>query len=100
MAADLFETYVVTVVATMVLATIFAVEDPNISAVVMYPLALGGACILATIIGTFFVKLGASQNTMVALYKCLIASAVISAVVRCPVHEYGPGMTNQLTNRV
>src|SRR3546814_10068946 len=69
MAADLFETYVVTVVATMVLATIFAVDDPNIGAVVMYPLALGGACILATIIGTFFVKLGASQNIMGALYK-------------------------------
>src|SRR3546814_953647 len=75
------ETYVVTVVATMVLATIVAVEDPNISAVVMYPLALGGSCILATIIGTFFVKLGASQNIMGALYKGFIASAVLSAIV-------------------
>src|SRR3546814_11690662 len=70
MAADLFETYVVTVVATMVLATIFAVDDPNIGAVVMYPLALGGACILATIIGTFFVKLGASQNIKIGTASC------------------------------
>src|SRR3546814_8668303 len=99
MAADLFETYVVTVVATMVLATIFAVEDPNISAVVMYPLALGGACILATIIGTFFVKLGASQNIMGALYKGFIASAVISAVVLWPVTEYVIGMDTQMSNR-
>ena len=99
MAADLFETYVVTVVATMVLATIFAVDDPNISAVVMYPLALGGACILASIIGTFFVKLGASQNIMGALYKGFIASAVISAVVLWPVTSYVIGMDTQMTTR-
>ncbi|HEY9549732.1 MAG TPA: sodium/proton-translocating pyrophosphatase, partial [Kiloniellaceae bacterium] len=99
MAADLFETYVVTVVATMVLATIFAVEDPAISKVVMYPLALGGACILATIIGTFFVKLGASQNIMGALYKGFIASAVLSAIVLWPVTDYVIGMDTQMSNR-
>src|SRR3546814_480957 len=99
MAADLFETYVVTVVATMVLATIFAVDDPNIGAVVMYPLALGGACILATIIGTFFVRLGASQNIMGALYKGFIASAVLSAIVLWPVTDYVIGMDTQMNTR-
>jgi K(+)-stimulated pyrophosphate-energized sodium pump len=99
MAADLFETYVVTVVATMVLATIFAVDDPNIGAVVMYPLALGGACILATIVGTFFVKLGASQNIMGALYKGFIASAVLSAIVLWPVTSYVIGMDTQMSTR-
>jgi len=99
MAADLFETYVVTVVATMVLATIFAVDDPNIGAVVMYPLALGGACILASIVGTFFVKLGASQNIMGALYKGFIASAVLSAIVLWPVTSYVIGMDTQMSTR-
>src|SRR3546814_13434278 len=80
----------------MVLATIFAVDDPNIGAVVMYPLALGGACILATIIGTFFVKLGASQNIMGALYKGFIASAVLSAIVLWPVTDYVIGMDTQM----
>ncbi|MPZ11662.1 MAG: sodium-translocating pyrophosphatase [Kiloniellaceae bacterium] len=99
MAADLFETYVVTVVATMVLATIFAVDDPNIAAVVMYPLALGGACIIASIIGTFFVKLGASQNIMGALYKGFIASAVLSAAALWPVTDYVIGMDTQMSTR-
>ena len=71
---------------------IFAVSDPNVGAVVMYPLALGGACILASIAGTFFVKLGASQNIMGALYKGFIASAVISAVLLWPVTSYVIGM--------
>ncbi|WP_340118090.1 sodium-translocating pyrophosphatase [Pelagibius sp. 7325] len=99
MAADLFETYVVTVVATMVLATIFAVDDPAIRAVVIYPLALGGACIIASIIGTFFVKLGASQNIMGALYKGFIASAVLSAVLLLPVTEWVIGFGTQMTTR-
>ena len=99
MAADLFETYVVTVVATMVLATIFAVDDPAISAVVVYPLALGGACIIASIIGTFFVKLGASQSIMGALYKGFIASAVLSAVLLLPVTEWVIGFGTEMTTR-
>jgi len=99
MAADLFETYVVTVVATMVLATIFAVQDPNISSLVIFPLALGGACIIASIIGTFFVKLGASQSIMGALYKGFIASAVISAVLLWPVTDYVVGMDTVMTAR-
>ncbi len=79
MAADLFETYAVTVVATMVLASIFFAADPALAASVMsYPLAIGGVCILASIVGTFFVKLGASQSIMGALYRGFIVSAVIS----------------------
>jgi K(+)-stimulated pyrophosphate-energized sodium pump len=99
MAADLFETYVVTVVATMVLATIFAVSDPNISRLVLYPLAIGGACIITSIIGTFFVKLGASQSIMGALYKGFIASAVLSAIILWPVTQYVVGMDTVMTTR-
>ncbi len=79
MAADLFETYAVTVVATMVLGSIFFAADATLAATVMsYPLAIGGVCILASIVGTFFVKLGASQSIMGALYRGFIVSAVIS----------------------
>ncbi len=99
MAADLFETYVVTVVATMVLATIFAASDPNIGALVLYPLTIGGACIIASIIGVFFVKLGASQNIMGAMYKGFIASAVLSAVVLWPVTQHVVGMDTVMTAR-
>ena len=89
MAADLFETYVVTIAATMVLASIlFAgvpmVEGDGISAVqrfMLYPLAIGGACILTSIGGTYFVKLSqGSTNVMGALYKGLIATGVMSVV--------------------
>jgi len=81
MAADLFETYVVTVVATMVLASIFFIGADNLSQIMLYPLAIGAACILASVAGTFFVKLGASQNIMGALYKGFIGSAVLSALL-------------------
>lgn len=78
MAADLFETYAVTVVATMVLAAIFFVGTPYLANMMLLPLAIGGVCIITSIIGTFFVKLGASQSIMGALYKGFIASAVLS----------------------
>ena len=79
MAADLFETYAVTVVATMVLASIFFAADAALAGAVMsYPLAIGGVCILASIVGTFFVRLGASQSIMGALYKGFIVAAIIS----------------------
>jgi K(+)-stimulated pyrophosphate-energized sodium pump len=78
MAADLFETYAVTVVATMVLAAIFFAGQPNLEALIVYPLAICGACIVTSIIGTFFVKLGANGSIMGALYKGVIASAVLS----------------------
>ena len=79
MAADLFETYAVTVVATMLLAAIFF-RDAAQSTLMMLPLLIGAVCIVGSIAGTFFVRLGASNNIMGALYKGFIASAVISAV--------------------
>src|ERR1700722_18413058 len=78
MAADLFETYAVTVVATMVLASIFFEKTPALVPAMMYPLAICAACIVTSIIGTFFVKLGANGSIMGALYKGLIARGVLS----------------------
>ena len=79
MAADLFETYAVTIVATMVLASIFFAGDSALLISMMtLPLAIGAACIITSIAGTFFVKLGANQSIMGALYKGFIASAVLS----------------------
>ena len=78
MAADLFETYAVTIVATMVLSSIFFTADAL--NMMMYPLAIGGTCIITSIAGTFFVRLGASQSIMGALYKGFIASAVLSLI--------------------
>ena len=82
MAADLFETYAVTTVATMVLAAIFFAGTPVLLNMMTLPLAIGGVCIITSIIGTFFVKLGASQSIMGALYKGFIATAVLSLVAR------------------
>jgi K(+)-stimulated pyrophosphate-energized sodium pump len=79
MAADLFETYAVTVVATMVLVSIFLKEAAY--AMMVLPLAIGATCVLTSIAGTFFVKLGKSQNIMGALYKGFIVTAVLSAVL-------------------
>jgi K(+)-stimulated pyrophosphate-energized sodium pump len=82
MAADLFETYAVTIVATMVLGAIFfgAGELVDASTAMAYPLAICGACILTSIIGTFFVKLGANGSIMGALYKGLIVTGLLSVV--------------------
>src|SRR5947209_5962883 len=80
MAADLFETYAVTAVATMVLAAIFFATSPLLVNMMTLPLAIGGVCIVTSIAGTFFVKLGASQSIMGALYKGLIATALLSLV--------------------
>jgi K(+)-stimulated pyrophosphate-energized sodium pump len=79
MAADLFETFAVTTVATMVLASIYFVGDVK-SSLMTYPLAIAGMCIIASIIGTFFVRLGSSKNIMGALYKGVIATGVLSLV--------------------
>jgi K(+)-stimulated pyrophosphate-energized sodium pump len=79
MAADLFETYVVSIVATMVLAQIFFAGAAE-AKMMAYPLVIGATCIVTTIIGNFFVKLGASQNIMGALYKGFIVCTVLSAV--------------------
>lgn len=78
MAADLFETYVVTIVATMQLAAIFF-TDAVAEKFMVYPLAIGGVCIVGSVVGTFFVRLGRSQNIMAALYKGLIAATLVSA---------------------
>jgi len=80
MAADLFETYAVTVVATMLLAAIFFTGQAATD-LMTYPLVIGGVCILASVVGTFFVKLGPSKKVMAALYKGFIVSAVLSAIL-------------------
>ncbi|TIS25212.1 sodium-translocating pyrophosphatase [Mesorhizobium sp.] len=80
MAADLFETYAVTVVATMVLAAIFFGGTAVLGAAMLYPLAICGACILTSIVGTFFVKLGSNGSIMGALYKGLIVTGLLSIV--------------------
>ena len=82
MAADLFETYAVTIVATMVLASIFFQNDASM---MIYPLAIGGGCIIASIIGTFFVRLGKSKNIMGALYKGFIVTAIVSLILLYPI---------------
>lgn len=78
MAADLFETYAVSVVATMVLAAIFFAGSPVLENAMLYPLAICGVCILTSIAGTFFVKLGTNNSIMGALYKGLIATGIFS----------------------
>jgi len=81
MAADLFETYAVTTVATMVLAAIFFRADAALTANMMVlPLAICAVGIVTSIIGAFFVRLGKSQNIMGALYKGLIVTGVLSAI--------------------
>jgi len=84
MAADLFETYAVTIVATMVLASIFFSSNANM---MVYPLAIGGSCILTSIAGTFFVRIGKTKNIMNALYKGFIVTAVSSLVILYPVTD-------------
>ena len=91
MAADLFETYVVTIVATMVLSSIFFTNDFSMT---IYPLAIGGSCIITSIIGTFFVKLGKSKNIMGALYKGFVATAILSLIVLYPVTDKIIGIDN------
>jgi K(+)-stimulated pyrophosphate-energized sodium pump len=95
MAADLFETYAVTIVATMVLASIFFPNDYNL---MIYPLAIGGACIITSIIGTWFVKLGKSKNIMGALYKGFIVTAITSLLILYPVTESVVGLTENYSS--
>ena len=90
MAADLFETYAVTIVATMVLASIFFSGNLNM---LIYPLAIAGSCLITSIIGTYFVRLGASKSIMGALYKGFIVSAVLSLAILYPVTEHVIGLT-------
>ncbi|RST87355.1 sodium-translocating pyrophosphatase [Aquibium carbonis] len=80
MAADLFETYAVTVVATMVLGAIFFGGTAVLGSVMIYPLAICAACIITSIVGTFFVKLGSNGSIMGALYKGLIVTGLLSII--------------------
>ena len=95
MAADLFETYAVTIVATMVLASIFFVNNLNM---MIYPLAIGGACILTSIAGTFFVRLGSSKNIMGALYKGFVATAIFSIIILYPVTDKIIGLNSNYSS--
>tara|TARA_X000000368_G_scaffold398834_1_gene369242 strand:- start:825 stop:2891 length:2067 start_codon:yes stop_codon:yes gene_type:complete len=95
MAADLFETYVVTVVATMVLASIFFTGELT-SKMMMYPLSIAGVCTIASIIGTYFVRLGNSENIMLALYKGFLVSAILSAILLYFITDHVVGMSTEL----
>ena len=95
MAADLFETYAVTIVATMVLASIFFANNPFM---MIYPLAIGGSCILTSIVGTWFVKLGKTKNIMNALYKGFVVTAVLSLVILYPVTDSILGLETNFTS--
>ncbi|MGI6373883.1 MAG: sodium-translocating pyrophosphatase [Patescibacteria group bacterium] len=100
MAADLFETYAVTLIAAMVLGSLEFVGNHNI---LLYPLALGGISIIGSIIGIFFIRLGKKNNIMRALYKGLIASGVIAAITFYPLTKYliaGEGVAEGLSLRV
>jgi len=85
MAADLFETYAVTSIATMLLGSLFFV---GFDGAVVYPLVLGAVSIVASVVGTFFIKLGKSGNIMNALYKGLAVSGLLAAVAFYPVTRW------------
>ncbi len=95
MAADLFETYAVTIVATMVLSSIFFPLNPSL---MVYPLAIGGSCIITSIIGTWFVKLGSSKNIMGALYKGFVVTALTSLLILYPVTDKILGLNETFNN--
>ncbi|HEX2113176.1 MAG TPA: sodium/proton-translocating pyrophosphatase, partial [Alphaproteobacteria bacterium] len=80
MAADLFETYAVTIVATMLLAALFFTGETQ-AKMMLYPLLIGGVCIATSVVGTFFVKLGADNHIMKALYKGLLVTGALSIVL-------------------
>jgi K(+)-stimulated pyrophosphate-energized sodium pump len=99
MAADLFETYAVTVVATMVLAVIYFTGQPFVLSLMLYPLAVCAVGVVASIVGTFFVRLGANQSIMGALYKGFIATGILSILALWPVTDYLLGMSSEYSAR-
>ena len=94
MAADLFETYVVTIVGTMLLAGVFFVGAIK-NIMMLFPLAIGAVCIIASIIGTFFVRLGKKNNIMGALYKGFVVAAIFSAIGLAGIIHYLIGFDTQ-----
>jgi K(+)-stimulated pyrophosphate-energized sodium pump len=94
MAADLFETYAVTIVATMYLGSLYFSGDQALAAM-MYPLVVGGVCIIASVIGTFFSGIGSSGKIMSALYRGFIVTAIISAglIIGITTQIFGAGLT-------
>src|SRR5262249_8506493 len=99
MAADLFETYAVTVVATMVLAAIYFNGQPVVANLMLYPLTVCAVGVAASIVGTFFVRLGANQSIMGALYKGFIATGVLAVIALWPVTDHMLGMDTTFTSR-
>ncbi|HEX9159979.1 MAG TPA: sodium-translocating pyrophosphatase [Rhizomicrobium sp.] len=97
MAADLFETFAVTTVATMVLASTYFVGATR-SALMLYPLAIAAMCILTSIIGTFFVQLGKSNAIMGALYKGVIVTGVLSLIGLWPLTDWIVGINSVVGN--
>ena len=97
MAADLFETYAVTVVATMVLGAIYFAGSPALEQIMLYPLMIGGVCVVTSIIGTFFVKLPANNSIMGALYRGFIATAVFSLIALIPATMMTVGFSEEMT---
>ena len=97
MAADLFETFAVTTVATMVLAYLYFTGAQKTS-LMLYPLAIAGMSIVTSIIGTFFVRLGSSKNIMGALYKGVIATVLLSLIGLWPLTNWLIGMNTPLTS--
>ncbi len=98
MAADLFETYVVTVVATMVLASIYFLDGGRVMEMMVYPMAIGAVCVITSIVGTYFVRLGASQSIMGALYKGVLVSGVLSLIALWPLTSWLVGMDTVLSD--
>ena len=91
MAADLFETYVVTIGATMVLTALLLKNASNLLALMSLPLLIGGVCIITSIIGTYFVRLGKSNNIMGAMYKGFLVTAFLSVPAIWFAMQYGLG---------
>jgi K(+)-stimulated pyrophosphate-energized sodium pump len=96
MAADLFETFAVTTVATMVLASIYFTGEDR-THLMLFPLAIAATCIITSIIGTFFVRLGSGGSIMGALYKGVLATGILSLIALWPLTDWIVGLHTQLT---